>query len=315
MNLLRECIKELLKEQNVQAAGMCFPFAYQKADEWFENHFIKGKPGRAPQKHRDLNNKDKFKVVHGTVTNKWKSPPKPIVHGWVEMGDLVFDDQTKMTKPDGIDKEVYYDMYQPEVYKEFTAEEAIVNCVKYGGEGPWDDELYAMHQKRDAWMNESQVREYIITLLKEAQAQEVTYDKYGRPDPTPSDFAFMKEYKSLTEENPIGFQGDRYWYMGEIDGKYCLVITSIEIDLDRGGIYFNSIQTVPPDVCEGQGFASKVMNKVTGLADKHGVNLRLQASAFGQKSVSDEELISWYKRAGFEQTDPDYSEILTRQPQ
>ena len=165
-------------------------------------------------------------------------------------------------------------------------------------------------------MTESMVCTYVRELLiEQAQAQEVTYDKYGRPDPTPSDFAFMKEYESLTKENPIGFQGERYWYMGEIDGKYCLVITSIEIDLNRGGIYFNSIQTVPPDVCEGQGFASKVMNKVIGLADKHGVGLRLLAASFGQKSVSDEDLISWYKRAGFEQTDPDYSEVLTRQPQ
>ena len=159
------------------------------------------------------------------------------------------------------------------------------------------------------------LRRYVRLMLEQAQAQERTYDKYGRPDPTPSDFAFMKEYESLTKENPIGFQGERYWYMGEIDGKYCLVITNILIDLNRGGIYFSSIQTVPPDVCEGQGFASKVMNKVAGLADKHGVSLRLKAAPFGQKSVSDEDLISWYKRAGFEQTDPDYSEVLTRKPQ
>jgi len=161
-------LSENLREANIQATGMCFPFAYQKADEWFENHFIKGNPGRAPQKHRDLNNKAKFKVVHGTVTDKWKSPPKPIVHGWVEMGDLVFDSQTSATKPGGIDKEFYYDMYQPEAYKEFTAEEAIVNCIKYGGEGPWDDELYAMHQKRDAWMNESLLRRAIREMIKES---------------------------------------------------------------------------------------------------------------------------------------------------
>jgi hypothetical protein len=159
------------------------------------------------------------------------------------------------------------------------------------------------------------LRRYVRLLIEQGHAQEVTFDKYGRPDPTPSDFAFMKEYESLSKENPIGMPGERYWYMGEIDGKYCLVITSIDIDINRGGIYFNSIQTVPPDVCEGQGFASKVMNKVTGLADKHGVSLRLLAAPFGQKSVSDEDLISWYKRAGFEQTDADYGEVLVRQPQ
>jgi len=175
-----------------------------------------------------------------------------------------------------------------------------------------DQEIIALLKK---YTNESALRRYVRLLVEQAEAQEVTFDKYGRPEPTTADFAFMKEYESLSKVDHTGSRGDRYWYMGEIDSKHCLVITHIRLDQHRGGIYFNSIQTVPPDVCEGQGFASKVMNKVTGLADKHGVNLRLQASAFGQKSVSDEELISWYKRAGFEQTDPDYSEILTRQPQ
>ena len=73
---------------------------------------------------------------------------------WVEMGELVFDDQTKFTKPDGIKKEDYYEAFQPEIKKEFTAEEAIVNCIKYGGEGPWDEELSAMMQQRDAWKEE-----------------------------------------------------------------------------------------------------------------------------------------------------------------
>jgi|GEM_PF-3193179 hypothetical protein len=154
MSLLREYIRELLVEQNVLAQGMCFPFAYQKAEEWFEEYYTKGRPGRSAKKHPDLNDKSKFKVVHGTVTDKWKNPPKPIVHGWVEMGDLVFDSQTSATRPDGIDKEIYYDMYQPEVFKEFTAEEAILNCAMKGGEGPWDDDLYAQMQDRDAWLQE-----------------------------------------------------------------------------------------------------------------------------------------------------------------
>jgi predicted GNAT family acetyltransferase len=158
------------------------------------------------------------------------------------------------------------------------------------------------------------LREYIRGLLSEAaQAQTVTYDRRGRPEPTSDDMAFMKEYESLTEENPIGMPWDRYWYMGEIDGKHCLVITNIRIDFNRGGIYFNSIQTVPPEVCEGQGFASKVMNSVTDLADKHGVSLRLLAVPFAQKSVSGENLSTWYSRAGFEQTDPDYGEVMVRQ--
>ena len=145
----------LLTEENVRAEGMCFPFAFQKAEEWFEDHFTAGGRGRAPKRHPDLNDKSRFKVVHGTVTDKWKKPPKPVVHGWVEMGDLVFDDQTKFTKPDGVKKVDYYETYQPEIYKEFTAEEAIYNCAEHGGEGPWDDDLYAQMQQRDARLRES----------------------------------------------------------------------------------------------------------------------------------------------------------------
>ena len=151
MKLLREYVRGLLIEENVTATGECFLFAYQKAEKWFEDHFTPGSRGRAVKRHPDLNDKSKFKVVHGTVTDKWKKPPKPVSHGWVEMGDLVFDDQTKYTKPNGIEKDLYYEMYQPEIKKEFTAEESIFNCVKYGGEGPWDEELYAQMQQRDAW--------------------------------------------------------------------------------------------------------------------------------------------------------------------
>lgn len=154
MNLLREYIKGLLIEQNVLAQGMCFPFAYQKAEEWFKEYFTPGSRGRKPKRHPDLNDKSKFKVVHGTITDKWQSPPKPVAHGWVEMGELVFDDQTQHTKPNGVKKEDYYEIYQPEIKKEFTAEEALTNCIKYGGEGPWDEELYSMMQQRDVWREE-----------------------------------------------------------------------------------------------------------------------------------------------------------------
>ena len=153
MDLLREYIRKLLKEQNVLAVGMCFPFAAKKAEEWFDQHFVARK-GRAPKRHPDLNDMSKFKVVHGKVTDQWKKPPKPIVHAWVEMGDLVFDDQTRMTKPDGVPKDVYYDMYQPEVVKEYNAEEVVVNCIMKG-EGPWDKGLIDTMKQRDAWMNES----------------------------------------------------------------------------------------------------------------------------------------------------------------
>ena len=153
-HLLREYTKALLHEQNILATGMCFPFAYQKADEWFESHVTKGRRGHSPKWHPDLNDKTKFKVVHGTITDKWQNPPKAVVHGWVEMGDMIFDAQTQYGKPNGVPRDVYYEMYQPVAYAEYTAEETVMNCLKHGGEGPWPEELYAMAKKRDAWLHE-----------------------------------------------------------------------------------------------------------------------------------------------------------------
>ena len=120
----------------------------------------------------------------------------------------------------------------------------------------------------------------------------------------------MKEYESMTERDPIGFRGDRYRYMGEIEGKYRLVVTNINIF--DGNVSFNSIQTVPPDVCEKKWFASKVMNQIVALADKHQVPISLSVSPFGQESLSEKELESWYRRVGFERPD-EYSELI-RQP-
>jgi len=106
------------------------------AMKWSDDNIDKTKP---PGKgvHPDIDNKDKFKVVHGRVTDKFSG--ESVDHAWVEMGDLVFDDQSKHTKPDGIPKDVYYDLYQPEIHAEYTAEESMINCVKSGHEGPWTD--------------------------------------------------------------------------------------------------------------------------------------------------------------------------------
>ena len=72
---------EFLEEQKVLAQGMCFPFAIQKAEEWFGDHYTPpDDPEEDGVKHPDLGNMDKFKVVHGKVTDKWKKPPKPIVN-------------------------------------------------------------------------------------------------------------------------------------------------------------------------------------------------------------------------------------------
>ena len=153
------------------------------------------------------------------------------------------------------------------------------------------------------------LRKYIREFLTEEAAI-----KLDQKQDTSSLKAFMDEYESKSQSNPIGMPGDRYWYMGEVEGKYCLVITNLYIDKSRGNIKFSAVQTVPPGVCEGKGYASKVMDHITAIADKHQVALRLDIMPFGQESLGVKELTAWYARAGFERSDEDYDTLLTRDP-
>ena len=162
-SILQGYIKVLLTEKNVLAIGECYPFAVEKATAWFRDHVDRTKPRGKRAPHPDLNDKDKFKVVHGRATNKWSG--ESYLHAWVEMGDTIFDDQTKRTKPDGIDREVYYDHYQPEPIVEYTAEEVLVNCIK-GGPGPWDEESRNVMRQRDAWLQEKIRPELMGTKMK-----------------------------------------------------------------------------------------------------------------------------------------------------
>ena len=116
-SVLREYVRSLLIET---AIGQCYP------------HVVKMAKGSSQEEFADLT---RFKVAHGRVTDKYSG--ESVQHAWVEKGDMIFDWQTHSTKPDGISKDVYYDMYAPEIHNEYTAEETMVNCLKSGQAGPW----------------------------------------------------------------------------------------------------------------------------------------------------------------------------------
>jgi len=139
------------------------------------------------------------------------------------------------------------------------------------------------------------LRQYIKALLAEEAA--INIQRGPSPELKKQFDAFMSEYESMSKENPIGFRGDRYWPMEEIEGTWCLVMTNISIW--DGAIHFGSIHTVPPGLCEGKGFASKVMNQLVALADKHQVPMSLDPHPFGSEKLGVKDLKSWYKRAGF----------------
>jgi len=121
MNLLREYIRSLLAEETI-ALGQCYP------------HTVEMAKGAHGEEFFDLS---KFKVVHGRITDKFSG--ESVLHAWVEKGDTVFDWQSSFTQPDGVPKDTWYDLRQPEMHNEYTAEETVVNCIKMGQKGPWED--------------------------------------------------------------------------------------------------------------------------------------------------------------------------------
>lgn len=53
----------------------------------------------------------------------------------------------------------------------------------------------------------------------------------------------------------------------------------------------------------GKGLGTQALNWLTGLADKHGVDLFLRARPFSEGGLDKAQLISWYKKHGFVQLD------------
>jgi hypothetical protein len=114
--------RNFLKEETIPL-GQCFPFAVKMAKASSDEEF---------------DNLDLFKVVHGEITVSERGETKTIQHAWVEKPGLVFDEQTSYTKPEGVPRDVWYEMFQPETHKEYTAEEAMLTCVRQGQMGPLD---------------------------------------------------------------------------------------------------------------------------------------------------------------------------------
>jgi len=116
--------RKYLNEETIPL-GQCYPFAVRMAkassDEEFEDLSL-------------------FKVVHGEITVSENDITKTIPHGWVEKPGLVFDAQSSHDSPGGVDHDAWYAEYQPskENRKEYTAENAILACLRQGQYGPWD---------------------------------------------------------------------------------------------------------------------------------------------------------------------------------
>jgi len=138
MKLIIENWRKYLNEIALKevAAGLCYPFANKMASKWIDDH-IEVTKGRGRNKiHPDMDNKDKFKVVHGEVTDQFSG--EKYLHAWVEMGDVVFDWQTSEGEgSQGVPKAEYDKIYKRDPHNEYTAEEASLLCLRTQKQGPW----------------------------------------------------------------------------------------------------------------------------------------------------------------------------------
>ena len=178
-----------------EAAGQCFPFAVEMANAVPDNEF---------------DDMSKFKVVHGRITDKFSG--ETTLHAWVEKGDVVFDWQTSATKPKGISKVSYYDIYQPEVHAEYTAEELLVNCMKQGHKGPFnlsEGKKVKIFRAQPAFTKVIRTNDYITMSRKFAGDHAVTSAVYN-DEPFHVVYAFVDENDIKEADNP-----GEYLYIGE----------------------------------------------------------------------------------------------------
>ena len=102
--------KPLTDEEKVfkDRLGRCYELAYK---------FIKDHP--------------EAKLIHGSIRGSGEE--KRIKHAWCEVGDKVFDGILGKMVP----KWLYAEMFNPEITKTFTHEQALINLVKSKNYGPW----------------------------------------------------------------------------------------------------------------------------------------------------------------------------------
>jgi hypothetical protein len=106
--------------------------------------------------------------------------------------------------------------------------------------------------------------------------------------------AAIEDIRNLGEINPF-------------NSREVLIDNNVSVELSNfdGHLWINSIMTLE----RGRGDASRVLQKMCDIADKHQVYMGLGASPFGKtKGLNKAQLIAWYKRYGFKKVDYDTME-------
>ena len=123
---LEAFLKKLRGNPHKKPIGECYPFAFKLALEWANSQ-----PDEESADDLGL-----FRVIHGRITNKWNG--ESALHAWVEKGGLAFDWQSRR---EGIPIDWYYENFNPEPFEEYSALDVLINCVRHGHYGPWEEDL------------------------------------------------------------------------------------------------------------------------------------------------------------------------------
>jgi hypothetical protein len=99
------------------------------------------------------------------------------------------------------------------------------------------------------------------------------------------------------------------------------VLKMIDADVDKNGNKIFSIEAIKTDPEKrGTGDASKALKQITDIADNSGLTIQLEPTPIkdfiksGEKKLSKQQLVEWYKKNGFVQKYEGNDTILIREP-
>lgn len=121
---------------------------------------------------------------------------------------------------------------------------------------------------------------------------------------------FMAEFNEETAPNPLGEKARALDQAVADDERIFENGSAISLGRAGGTIWIDSIRSFDP----GTGQGNSALKLLIGLADKHGVQMQLYASPFGEVGLDEQALIRWYEKNGFMRTTPS-STTLSREPQ
>jgi len=130
-----------------------------------------------------------------------------------------------------------------------------------------------------------------IQVVKDQQPVQDFAPRAERGRPSPAARAFSDEFK-------VGENGETI-----VDGA------KIEFSLEGEDIVkLRTLQALKP----GEGAGTRAMNKIVAAADQHGVNIELNASPFGDNTLTKEQLVKFYEGFGFQQVSPGSARMIRR---